>query len=110
MKIQGSYKELNAIEGVTTNGDYPSGRYLSVSGDHAIAVFGTFDTATLEFVFFTEDSNGDLVELPTSTDFTFTSAPELQRFSFPKDAPFKVRVSSVGASTNLSVNLHKLIQ
>lgn len=108
--IQGNHKELNLVENMTANADYPTESYLSLSGDHAIAIYGTFDTATLQFVFFTEKANGDLEEMPSSADFQFTAVPELQRFSFPKDAPFKIRVSSVGASTDLSVNAHKLIK
>lgn len=107
-KIQGAYKEINLVEDMTTNGDYPSDSYLTMNGDYSIAVYGTFDTATLQFVFFTENSAGALVEMPTSTDFAFTTAPEAQRFSFPNQMPFKIRISSAGASTDLSVNVHSL--
>ena len=105
-EIKGKYKELSLVEGLTANGDYPSDSYLTLQGDRAIAIYGEFDTATLSFVFYTEKSDGNLSELPVSTDFTFTSIPDLQRFSFPADCPFKIRVASVGASTDLSVNVH----
>jgi hypothetical protein len=109
-KIQGKYKELNMVENLTANGDYPSDSYLTLQGDRAIAIYGDFDGATLSFVFYTEKSDGNLSELPVSTDFTFTSIPDLQRFSFPVDAPFKIRIASAGASTDLSVNVHQVLQ
>jgi len=104
------YATLNVINSVTANGDYPAGAYLTMADDRAIAIYGAFDGATLSFVFFTEQVDETLSELPVSTDFTFTSIPELQRFSFPESCPFKVRISGAGASTDLSVNLLLLRQ
>jgi hypothetical protein len=109
-KIQGKYGELNIVENLTANGDYPAGEYLTLQGDNAIAIYGTFNGATLSFVFFTEKADESLAEMPVSTDFTFTAAPELQRFSFPAHAPFKIRIASAGGSTDLSVNLHEVRQ
>jgi len=109
-KLQGKYGELNVAENLTANGDYPADSYLTLQGDRAIAIYGAFDGATLSFVFFTEKSDETLFELPVSTDFTFTSVPDLQRFSFPAQTPFKIRVSDAGASTDLSVNLHAVRQ
>lgn len=107
--VQGVYKELNLVESVTADGDYPSTGYFTHQGDGAIAIYGTFDGASIAFVFFTEKPNGDLAEMPVSTDWTFSAAHEATRFSFPSDMPYKIRVSTAGASTDVGVNLHKVL-
>jgi len=106
--VAGKFKDPYLVEGATADGDYPSQLYTTLDGDHVIGIYGTFDTATLAFVFFNERPDGTFVEMPISTDFTFTSAPDAQRFSFPKNMPFVVRVSSVGATTDLSVNVYQV--
>lgn len=105
---QGKYKEINLIENATANGDFPADDYKVLSGEYSLAIYGTFDGATVQIVFFSEKSDGSLQELPTSTDFQFTDFPEPQRFTFPRWMPFKVRVSGAGASTALSVNAHEI--
>ena len=106
--ISGRFKNPYLVENATANGDYPSELYTTLDGDYVIGIYGEFDTATLEFVFFNERPDGTFVEMPISTDFTFTGVPSAQRFSFPKHMPFRVRVSSVGASTDLSVNVYQV--
>ena len=106
--ISGKYKELKIVENITANGDYPAGRYLNYGGEAAIAMYGTMDTATVEFVFFTEKSDETLHEIGTPADFSFTEFPLPAAYSFPDQMPFKIRVSSVGASTDISINLHRV--
>lgn len=106
--ISGNYKELNIVENITANGDYPTDQYLKYGGEAAIAMYGAIDTATVEFVFFTEKSDETLEEIGTPTDFSFTEFPLPAAYSFPDDMPFKIRVSSAGASTDVSINLHRV--
>ena len=107
---KGEYKEFNLIEGITTNGDHSrSGNYMTLQGEHALAIYGTFDGATVSFVFFTEKSDGGFEELPVSADWTFTSAPEIQGYSFPQHMPFVVRVADAGAGTDISINAHAIV-
>lgn len=99
------YKNITLAENVTANGDYPADPVL-IEGEKSIAMYGTFDTATVEIVLFTQRPDGTLEELPISTDLTYTEAEAPSVYTFPKGMPAKVRVSSVGVSTNISVNIH----
>lgn len=106
--ISGNYKELDVVENITSDGDYPVGRYINYRGDAAIAMYGDIGTATVSFVFFTEKSDGSLVEVGTPADFSFTSFPLPASYSFPDQMPFKIRVSGADASTDISINLHRV--
>lgn len=102
------YYRLDTLaQNITSNGDYPNNPVL-VQGDRSIALYGTFDGATVELVLHTEGPNG-VVELPVSTDLTFTAAEAPSKYSFPEGMPVLVRVSNAGASTDISVNLHKFV-
>ena len=106
--VSGRFKDPYLLENATANADYPAEGHTNLSGDYTIAIYGTFDTATLAFVFFIDHPDGSFTEMPIDTDFTFTDFPDAERFSFPVDMPFRIRVSSVGASTDLSVNVYKV--
>ena len=99
------YKREVLVTNLTADGDYPASP-VSVSGDKSIAIYGTFDGATVEIIMHTEDKEGTLQELPVSTDLTYTAAEAPQYYKFPDGMPIKVRVSSAGASTDISINLH----
>lgn len=100
------YKRDVLVENITADGDYPSGYSVEVTGDRSIAMYGTFDGATVQFIFHTEDSDGNLQELPALTDLTYTAAEGPHFYRFPEGMPVKVRVSGSGASTDISINLH----
>lgn len=100
------YDNDKLVQNATANGDYPADP-VNVKGYRSIAIYGTFDGATVEFVFHTEDSTGTLQELPVSTDLTYTAAEAPSKYHFPSGMPVKVRVSSAGVSTDISINLHK---
>lgn len=108
---KGEYNEFNLIENLTTNGDHsrPGTTHMTLQGEHALAFYGAFNGATLSIVFFTETAGGTLEEMPVSADWTFTAAPEVSAFNFPKDMPFVVRVTGAGASTDISINAHAIL-
>lgn len=94
---------MTTLATITANGD--SAVLDSLNGNYAVSVEGTFDSATVQFVFLDEDDN----ELtPNATDWSFTAAPEFpQSFGFPANMKFLIRTSGAVTAPSLTVKAFK---
>lgn len=114
MIFDGTYQGYRLVNLGDVSGDglYPAQPVRLSDGDPSeldIAIPGTFGPATVKIVFFTETDNaGTLSERPIPSQLSFTSEPEPQRYRFPKNTPFQVRVTGSDGTTDIAVILHPI--